>query len=664
MIRNRESLPVKRTLSTQINVTILASSILTLVAFIIVFSLHFARRFEQDLQNSARYLGAYYSQRFSAVLAPVENLPESMVAVFDAGILTKPHEIEAAMRKLMEEEVSEAYGTAMAFEPTTITTIIPGKRYYCPYFHRRESQIVFDQLGNFTYNYFKWDWYTLPKKLGRSLWSEPYFDKGGGNVLMITYSVPFFRDGRFVGVATADLSLNDLQREIGAVRVAKTGYAFLVSRSGMYVSFPNKSNILKAKLSDTDMSIWQAFNSKTSGLFSGKDPLSGKDAWIWHEAIHGGNFFLAVVYPVSEVLAPAFGMLVRVFLIGLCLIAIVAVIVHFMSGRITKSLTNLVNKIRQIGGGDLQTKIDISTENYELWQLTSAFNRMTRELGQHIESEKSLVREKERLSGEVKIAASIQRDILPSTFPAFPKRKEIDLFATNIPAREIGGDFYDYFFVDEDHLAFVIADVSGKGVPAAMFMAVCRTLIRAAAVGMASPSQCLTRVNRLLCAENTSNMFVTIFLGVMNIRSGEIRHCNGGHNPPFILRSSGEVVRLDGSDGVGGMALGVEENAVFGEQPLSLDVGDKIFLFTDGITEAMDPENQFYGDPRLYDALCRNVAEGPHTLIEQVIGDVNRFCRGYEQADDITVLCIARVNTRPSLLGPIAIEKDQGETKC
>lgn len=238
---------------------------------------------------------------------------------------------------------------------------------------------------------------------------------------------------------------------------------------------------------------------------------------------------------------------------------------------------------------------------------------------------------------DLTIATRIQQSLLPSTFPPFPNRPEVDLYAEMLTAKEVGGDFYDYYFVDEDRLAFVIGDVSGKGIPAAIYMAVSRTLLKAIAHQIAHPGEVLRKLNTLLIPESEAATFVTIFYGVLNVRTGEVQYSNGGHNPPYLLRLSGGVQQLPST---GGSILGKIGQIEFDTAKLKLEPGDTLFLYTDGVTEAMDGEMNPYDDRRLERFLGARNGSTIQELIKGSFADVKAFVNGAPQADDITILTL------------------------
>ncbi|MGD9765017.1 MAG: PP2C family protein-serine/threonine phosphatase [Candidatus Binatia bacterium] len=238
---------------------------------------------------------------------------------------------------------------------------------------------------------------------------------------------------------------------------------------------------------------------------------------------------------------------------------------------------------------------------------------------------------------ELDVARNIQASILPRTFPPFPERADVDIFAAMVPAHEVGGDFYDFFFLDPHRLGFAIADVSGKGVPAALFMAMSRTVLKAVALEGGSPGECLERVNRLLCSDNDAEMFVSLFYGILDSRSGAITYANGGHNPPFVLRADGSAEALPSA---GGTVLGVLDGARYQTAALRLRPAEGVVLYTDGVTEAMDGADRLFSAERLHALLQGANGMSAETAIRAVFEAVDRHAAGAPQSDDITALAI------------------------
>jgi len=238
---------------------------------------------------------------------------------------------------------------------------------------------------------------------------------------------------------------------------------------------------------------------------------------------------------------------------------------------------------------------------------------------------------------DLNVAREIQLGILPKVFPPFPNHKEFDLFASMTAAKEVGGDFYDFFMINNDQLGFVIGDVSGKGIPAAIFMAVSRTLIRATGLKGMAPGECMRYVNNLLCNESVSSMFVTVFYGIINFRTGVLEYANAGHNPPYLLRNNNSIEKLEST---GDIILGCFEDIQFSTRKAQLNQGDGVLLYTDGVTEAFNRSEEEYGEERLENLLVQILPQTTETIVNEIVVDVNRFADGAPQSDDITLLAL------------------------
>ena len=289
--------------------------------------------------------------------------------------------------------------------------------------------------------------------------------------------------------------------------------------------------------------------------------------------------------------------------------------------------------------GEISSSISALTvrSHDELGLLCDALKQMEHNLLGYIENLKSVTAERERIGAELDVATHIQKSMLPCIFPAFPERKEFDIYATMDPAKEVGGDFYDFFMVDEHHLAIVMADVSGKGVPAALFMVIGKTLIKDHTVPGKDLGEVFKEVNRLLCESNSEGLFITAFEGVLDLVTGEFRFVNAGHEMPFLYRAGGEFqpekVRP-------GFVLAGMEQTRYRAGSFMLGVGDKVFQYTDGVTEATNGGNELYGMERLKSVLNANREKSPAEILPQVKHDIDDFVGAAPQFDDITMLCL------------------------
>ncbi len=286
------------------------------------------------------------------------------------------------------------------------------------------------------------------------------------------------------------------------------------------------------------------------------------------------------------------------------------------------------------------SKLSIHTGD-EIEKLTVSIQKMELEINSYISNITSITAEKERIGAELNVATQIQADMLPNIFPAFPDHEEFDIYASMEPAKEVGGDFYDFFMVDDSHLAIVMADVSGKGVPAALFMVIAKTLIKNHVLNKEDPAVVFTNVNNQLCENNEVGMFVTGWMGIMDIKSGHMTYVNAGHNLPLIIRADGTVEWVKSRPG---LVLAGMEGIRYRQNELQLNHGDTIYLYTDGVTEALDEKLELFGDKRLYEALSEADVKNmnPTELIDHVSKALKNFAKDAEQADDITMLALYR----------------------
>ena len=271
----------------------------------------------------------------------------------------------------------------------------------------------------------------------------------------------------------------------------------------------------------------------------------------------------------------------------------------------------------------------------EVEVLADSFRKMEEDIISYLRGFMAVTAEKERIGAELNVATQIQADMLPRIFPAFPERREFDIYATMDPAKEVGGDFYDFFLVDEDHLAVVIADVSGKGVPAALFMVIAKTLIKNHAQNRDTPGAVFTQTNEQLCEGNDAGLFVTAWMGVLEISTGQFVYVNAGHNPPLLKRAGGQFEWLKSRPG---FVLAGMEGIRYRENTLQLEPGDELYLYTDGVTEATNSSQELFGEERLQAALNEEPDLPVHKLLPKIKGCIDAFVGEAEQFDDITML--------------------------
>lgn len=283
----------------------------------------------------------------------------------------------------------------------------------------------------------------------------------------------------------------------------------------------------------------------------------------------------------------------------------------------------------------LRQLADTIPKGDEIGALAVSFRNMMDEIDDYMVNLAAVTADKERIATELNVATQIQASMLPCIFPAFPERGEFDIYASMMPAKEVGGDFYDFFLVDQDHLAVVVADVSGKGVPAALFMVIAKTLIKNQAQQGRTPAEIFTSVNNQLCENNEAGLFVTSWMGILDINTGEFTYVNAGHNPPLLMRAGGEFEYLRSRPG---FVLAGMEGIRYRQTTMNLGEGDVLYLYTDGVTEATNAANELYGEDRLLSVANQHKEDTPQQLLPSIKADIDQFVGDAPQFDDITML--------------------------
>ncbi|WP_051305089.1 SpoIIE family protein phosphatase [Chitinilyticum litopenaei] len=431
----------------------------------------------------------------------------------------------------------------------------------------------------------------------------------------------------------------ELARSLAQVEVIGNGAVFVFDGQGQWVVRPSAAN------GDIDAqaqaALRAAAGNRATARFRGQD---GRAMQGWATYVRALDWYVAVSAPEDALTAPARELVTRqalVFAGGLLLGLLLA---WAVASGIARPLVRLGQYARGLAGADFSAERTqtmpaalLDERQDEIGELARSFASMETALYRNVRTLLAVTGERERIEGELGVARDIQLGLLPKVFPAFPERPEIDLHATLVSAREIGGDLYD-FFLAGDTLNFTIGDVAGKGVPAALFMAITKTLMKTAGESCATPAAAVRQVNDHLARDNPNLMFVTAFNGVLDLHSGALRYANAGHNPPLILRADGrcEVLRS-----VSGPALGAFEDMDYTGYAAQLQAGEWLLLYTDGVTEAMDGEGRLYGEARLLAQFAALAPQGSAaSLIRALMADLALHAGGTDQSDDITLLAI------------------------
>ena len=627
------------------SLSILTITILIFALFFIINRNISKRIILENVEKNVENLTISTVNKIESVIKSVQKIPDNQ-----SSLLQNFHFSADELKKLIRlslETNPEIFGSCIAYKPYGF---YKDSLYFAPYYYRSGDSLKFENLGNDLYQYFYLDWYQIPKELEKAFWSEPYYDEGGGNILMCTYSVPFFKktEGKeeFSGIITVDISLKWLEKLMSKIKLFDNGYAFLLSGNGTFITHPDENLVLNQTVfsiaEERNLSklreIGRDMIKGNSNFVSYTSIVSGNEGWIFYAPLKSNGWSMGVFIPSDELFVDLYNLNRKLLILGSIGIVLLLILIIFISHRLTKPLTKLAKITQTIGAGNFNANIQVSNASKEIVQLGNSINQMQLELKNYIKNLKETTAAKEKIESELKIAHDIQQGIIPKIFPPFPERDDIDLFAVLDPARDVGGDLYDFFFIDDHKICFAIGDVSGKGVPASLFMAITRTLLRSKATKNSSAKKIVSELNIELCKGNENSMFVTFFLCIMDTKTGIVEFCNAGHNYPFIIRNDNNLECIEETHGT---PIGIFDYINYESGTFQLSNNESIVLYTDGVTEAMDIDNNLYGDERLIGLLAKSKDHHPKVITKTIVDDVNKFVGKAEQSDDITILILS-----------------------
>ena len=484
----------------------------------------------------------------------------------------------------------------------------------------------------------------------------------------VEYGYPIYVDGKLAAVLQGSTMLSVIQNFISDVWVGDNGFSIMVSNEGQLVYSPRESGELEM-INDMSTDIRNTGNATLAALIRdaldkesgiGKVEIDGESYYAAFARMSSIGWTLITFVPESEVEQPTEALLSELDKISanaseqysrsfrrsslLLLIVVILLIINAsvaavsFSGKIINPIHVMTQRIEDVTGEQFVFQMDdVYRTGDEIEILANTFGKLSDQMEEYLRHILAMTAEKERVGTELALATRIQADMLPNKFPAFPDRQEFHVFASMTPAKEVGGDFYDFFFVDDDRLALVIADVSGKGIPAAMFMMMAKNMIQNQAMAGHSPQEVLGTVNQLICENNKEEMFVTVWFGILDLGSGILTAANAGHEYPIIKTPDGPFEVFKDKHG---FVLGTMEGMRYKEYELHLEPGAKLFVYTDGLSEAQNSEEELFGRNRIVQALNSAMDESPEGLLRAVDEAVGEFVGDAEQFDDLTMLCV------------------------
>ena len=579
-------------------------------------------------------------EKIESVFIRAEANADSLASVTAIPCITED-EIHQAINALLPIH-TKTYGMTVALEPHTLIDSLGD---FAPYYYKKGDELVYENLATDNYNYKNQSWYTGPKNLNAYQWSDPYFDEGGGNVQMITYSTPIYTQDTktFAGISTADIKLKWLDKIVDNIKIGKSGYGYIVSRNDIVIAHPDKSlnmkNLADIVSDNIKAEDWQKYiDSKTtlsSVSLKVPCPYQEGDCRVAIESLANTGWKVIVVLPEQDHVSEINSLTRHISFIAVAGIIILLVVIVFITRRLTSPLANLALATKDIGAGNLDIELPEPTRHDEIGALTDDFSTMRSALKTYIKEVQTATAKQQKLESEIQIAKDIQMSMIPGSGNSSIQSDAFQLYALLRPARTVGGDLY-YFLQSDEILHFILGDVSDKGVPAALFMAKTVTLYTRALGDELSPGQTLAMMNDLLADNNDACMFVTALCGSLNLKTGYMVMANAGHmNPIFQGDENTREFEIQGAT-----ALGLMTGVDYPDIEFQLDNRTSLIMYTDGISEAHNTNNAQYTDEKFIDFISSIDTSKSEDTGNKIIKSVDDFAAGTEQFDDITLLII------------------------
>ncbi len=632
---------MRRSLSARLSFWIVLVAALLLLGMIISLSRVWRAGVRAEVDKDAAQVLDNAVLRLDDILDDVERTA-SVLYRFVIRDLDKPDMMVSHSNNTIRYN-SALSGCSISFEPG----YYPSKgEYYSIYSWPGENdKIEWEQEGADDYRYYEKEWYLYSKQLGYDCWTEPYLDTTGiagkGVEMLISYCTPVFDSTSvFVGAITLDLSLKQLSEALYNVRPYPNAYCILIGEGGKYLVHPDSDKLMTHSIySDAEelavpelVKLGESMEKQERGeqeLF-----LNGQHYYVFYRPVPTTGWNIAIFCPESDIYG-GYDRLQRKILwsllAGLALVFLLSVLLirHQLA-----PLAKLAEEADYIASGNFDRPMPVRKRNDEIGVLSQSFVHMQSSLVQHIQELTESTASRERMERELQIARNIQMGMVPHDFNL---GKKVDLYASMVPAREVGGDLYDCF-VQDDKLYLCIGDVSGKGVPASLFMSVARAMFRVVARQGLAPAEIARRINDTVSEKNDQMIFVTMFLAAVDLKTGVMEYCNCGHNAPVLFPGPDKAPAF--LDCLSNTALGIESGFDYEGQRVDDMRGKILFLYTDGLNEAENAEHEQFGNERMLACLGDGPFLDARSLIDRLSEAVASHVAGAEASDDLTMLCL------------------------
>ena len=629
---------LKRKLPTRLSLWIVLFAALIFVASLGFF-------FAQSRQAVRQEAISHATQTLESTVLRVTNILDHVTVATDNTDWLIPRHLDAPdsmfvySARILKNN-PDLNGCSISFEPH----YFPDRgRWFSAFSINDNGNIQTIQEGNNAYEYFYMDWYQQAKLLDAPTWTEPYSDYNPGGIyspeVIASYCKPIKdKDGRYAGTISVDVSLRWLSETISAVKPYPNSYSIMIGEGGTFFVHPDSTKLFYQTIftetlehPDPDRTaLGHAMQNGEEGMR--QLTVDGVSCYVFYKPLSTTGWSVAIVCPESDIFS-GYNRLQRSVL-GIVLAGLLLMLLVFR--RVVKKelmpLEQLADQAKTIASGNFDTQIPDSGRIDEIGQLSHSFSDMQQSLVQYMGDLQRTTAMKASIENELKVARDIQMSMVPRIFPAFPKRKDIDLFASMTPAKEVGGDLYD-FFEQHGQLYFCVGDVSGKGIPASLFMAVTRNLFRIIAQQDQSPVEVARQINAVLSEDNDLGMFVTMFIGRINLTTGCFEFCNCGHNPPLL---DGQFLPLKYTN----QPLGLWDGGPFEGETIDNIRGRQLLVYTDGLNEAENPALEIFGNERLLQQMQGATSLSATEVVHMLQAAVEKHRAGAAPNDDLTLLCL------------------------
>ena len=598
-------------------------------------------RYESIILNSNERIRGVLSDVYVGAINNINDIERD---------IDDPDKLQAHLERMVKLNMYMS-SCRLIFEPD----FFPQKGHYLEIYAWRDSTgtIRGKQMNEHHPDYLTHPWYKTAFERQEGDWTPPYFDRAASQQLTTTYLTHIHdHQGRKVGMLGADVSLEWLRlrhQRIDAENHERfekdfkdQSYSFIIDSDGTYLIHPDRERVLKKKFQEiAALTPDTADDEMAQDMMAGKSGSrrilkDGVDSWVFYSFVKYADWTVVVVVP--EAIIHHNGNTLVLFLLGILAtgLLVIYVLSHKLIHQIMKQLKRFVTAAGEMAQGNFNAELP-EMRSKEMDALRTAFMDMENSLARYVEELKTTTASNVAMEQELKIASDIQQQMLPKVYPPFPERTDIDIFGEVVTAKKVGGDLFD-FFIRDDKLYFSIGDVAGKGVPAALVMAVTRSMFRSASLSNTSPKLIVESINRSVCQSNDSFMFVTLFMGVLDLKTGHLLYTNAGHEPPVLV--GGAHTRFINVNN--NIPLGLRSDWEYTEQKSLIDKGTTLFLYTDGYTEAETTEHEQFGRQRMCSEALRLSAEhlDSREFVRQIRQAERTFVHGIPQSDDISLLAI------------------------